>query len=96
MELGGVLEDRVQLSQWWHPLEYRWLLEAKVLGHFGLDLTQRLSANAALVNVKGYPSAWNEAVLTVWSQKPLSAKMLQTLSKTIPSHCIKTLEQISP
>ena len=90
---ASLLEERVQLSQWWHPWEYRWLLEARVLGHFGLELTDRIKANSQLMHIDGYPSQWNEAVLTAWSKKPLSIEMRQVLSESLPNHCLQELER---
>lgn len=91
---ASILEDRVQLSQWWHPWEYQWLLEARVLGHFGLELKDRLRAHSQLLHAKGYPFQWNEAVLTIWSKDTLSDTMIQTLSESLPTDCIKRLESM--
>ena len=88
----GLLDDRVQLEQWWHPWEYRWILEARVLGHFGLSITDRLKANTALKNTNGYPHDWNTAVLNIWAQNHLSAAMRDTLSSVVPTACMKHIK----
>lgn len=83
-----LLSHRVQLSQWWRSWEYRWLLEAQVLGHFGLNVAARIEANSALTATEGYASSWNTAVLHLWAHRPLSNQMKHTLSTSIPRHCL--------
>lgn len=85
----GLLDDRFQLDQWWQPWEYRWILEARVLGHFGLSIPERLKANTALKNTTGYPHDWNAAVLNVWANNRLSDAMRQTLSSVVSMTCMK-------
>jgi hypothetical protein len=83
-----LLSHRIQLGQWWKPWELRWLLEAQVLGHFGLNLDARIKANTALIGAAGYAGAWNNAVLHTWAKRPLSSAMKLTLSASIPMRCM--------
>ena len=70
-----LLDQHVQVDQWWSKAEYRWLLEAQTLGYIEMSLDDRQTANEALRGIENYPYEWNAAVLSLKLGQPLPSHL---------------------
>lgn len=83
-----ILNRKIQLSNWWYPMEYRWLLESTVLGYGSPTLDTQWSAHLKLKDQRGYPSDYNEAVFKLKRGEITDHRSLVALGQLIPPKCI--------
>ena len=88
-----MLEDKFQLSSWWTPFEFRWLLESRVLGYQDADLSLQLKAHQTLRTKIHYPAAHNDAVMRLWRGEVRTTQELGPLGDSIPHHCFQRYQR---
>ncbi|MGB0646755.1 MAG: hypothetical protein ACPGQS_06225 [Bradymonadia bacterium] len=87
-----LLDQHVQVKQWWSKAEYRWLLEAQALGYIETSLADRKIANEALRGIKDYPYEWNAAALSLKLGEPLPSHLSNNLLTDDLRRCFTPLE----
>ena len=85
-----LLERKFQLSNWWTPFEYGWLLESRVLGYQGARLESQVYAHRILRKKTKYPAAHNDDVIRLWQGEIQAPSDLGPLRATIPAHCFQS------
>ena len=83
-----ILNRKIQLSNWWYAVEYRWLLESTILGYGSPTFDMQWSAHLELKGQRGYPTDYNEEVFKLKRGEIKAHQSLVELGQLIPSKCM--------